>query len=94
MECALAADRLAGGLDARAADTVALAWFSRGDRAQAVSNGERAVRLEKDPKARRQYEIALSKYRTANPAPEPTRDPPKPTAGRPAPADGGEPEGQ
>lgn len=96
MECALAADRLAKGLDARAADTVALAWFSRGDRAQAVANGERAVRLEQDPKARRQYEVALAKYRSANPAAEPTRDPPKPAAGRPAPApvDGGEPDGQ
>jgi thiol-disulfide isomerase/thioredoxin len=74
MECALAADRLAGGLDARAADTVALAWFSKGDRSQAVANGERAVRLEKDAKARRQYESALAKYRTAPTGPEPTRE--------------------
>lgn len=95
MECALAADRLAEGTDARAADTVALAWFSKGDRAQAVANGERAVRLEKDPKARRQYEMALSKYRTGNPGPEPTRERTKPAGGRPAAAasDGGDPDG-
>ena len=88
MEMALAADRLAKGEDARAADTVALAWFSKGDRAQAVANGERAVRLEKDPKARAQYEQALSKYRTGTPGPEPTkaRTAPgaKPAGARPA----------
>lgn len=73
MECALAADALAKGEDARAADTVALAWFSKGDRAKAVEHGERAVRLEKDPKQRVQYEQALRKYRTAAPGPEPTK---------------------
>jgi thiol-disulfide isomerase/thioredoxin len=73
MECALAADALAKGEDARAADTVALAWFSKGDRAKAVEHGERAVRLEKDPKQRVQYEQALRKYRTAPLGPEPTK---------------------
>jgi thiol-disulfide isomerase/thioredoxin len=73
LEMAVAADRVANGEDARAADTVALAWFSKGDRQQAVSNGERAVRLEKDPKARAQYERALEKYRTAPPGPEPAK---------------------
>jgi thiol-disulfide isomerase/thioredoxin len=73
LEMALAADRLAKGEDARAADTVALAWFSKGDRAQAIANGERAVRLEKDPKLRVQYERALAKYRTAEPGPEPSK---------------------
>jgi hypothetical protein len=52
---------------------VALAWFSKGDRAQAIANGERAVRLEKDPKLRVQYERALAKYRTAEPGPEPSK---------------------
>lgn len=73
LEMALAADRLAKGEDARAADTVALAWFSKGDRERAISNGERAVRLEKDPKARAQYERALAKYRSGTPGPEPTK---------------------
>ena len=73
MDCALAADTLAKGEDARAADTVALAWFSKGDRAKAVEHGERAVRLEKDPKQRVQYEQSLRKYRTAAPGPEPTK---------------------
>jgi thiol-disulfide isomerase/thioredoxin len=88
MECALAADRLAGGMDARAADTVALAWFSKGDRARAIANAERAVQLEKDPKARRQYEHALARFRTAAPGPEPTRERTKPTPGRAAPTPG------
>jgi thiol-disulfide isomerase/thioredoxin len=73
MEFALAADALAKGEDARVADTVALAHFSKGDRAKAIEHGERAVRLEKDPRQREVYEKALAKYRTATPGPEPTR---------------------
>ena len=73
MEFALAADALAKGEDARVADTVALAHFSKGDRAKAIEHEERAVRLEKDPRQREVYEKALAKYRTATPGPEPTR---------------------
>ena len=73
MEFALAADALAKGLDARVADTVALAHFSKGDRAKAIEHEERAVRLEKDPRQREVYEKALQKFRTATPGPEPTR---------------------
>lgn len=73
MEFALAADALAKGLDARVADTVALAHFSKGDRAKAIEHGERAVRLEKEPRQREVYEKALQKYRTATLGPEPTR---------------------
>ena len=73
MEFALAADALAKGEDARVADTVALAHFSKGDRAKAIEHGERAVRLEKDPRQREVYEKALAKYRTATLGPEPTR---------------------
>ena len=73
MEFALAADALAKGLDARVADTVALAHFSKGDRAKAIEHEERAVRLEKDPRQREVYEKALAKFRTATPGPEPTR---------------------
>ena len=76
MEFALAADALAKGLDARVADTVALAHFSKGDRAKAIEHEERAVRLEKDPRQREVYEKALAKFRTATPGPEPTRPPP------------------
>ena len=99
MELAVAADTLAKGEDARAADTLALAWFSKGDRAKAVEHGERALRLEKDPKARRQYETALQKYRTGTPGPEPTKPRPVPgsspsggspaASGAPAPTSGG-----
>ena len=84
MEFALAADALAKGEDARVADTVALAHFSKGDRAKAIEHEERAVRLEKDPRQREVYEKALAKYRTATPGPEPARPHPgvKPVGGR------------
>ena len=89
LELALAADALAKGEDARAADTVALAWFSKGDRAKAIEHGERAVRIERDPKMRAQYEAALVKYRTAPMGPEPTRT--RTPAGQQAPAAGDAP---
>ena len=84
MEFALAADALAKGEDARVADTVALAHFSKGDRAKAIEHEERAVRLEKDPRQREVYEKALAKYRTATPGPEPARPHPgvKPVGGQ------------
>jgi thiol-disulfide isomerase/thioredoxin len=84
MEFALAADALAKGEDARVADTVALAHFSKGDRAKAIEHEERAVRLEKDPRQREVYEKALEKYRTATPGPEPARPHPgvKPVGGQ------------
>ena len=81
MELAITADTLAKGEDARAADTVALAWFSKGDRAKAIQNSERAVRLEKDQKTRVQYEQSLQKFRTGTPGPEPTKARPVPPAG-------------
>ena len=87
MELALAADTLAKGEDARAADTLGLAWFSKGNREKAIENGERAVRLEKDQKTREQYEQSLQKFRTGTPGPEPTKPRPAPTPD-PAPAPG------
>jgi thiol-disulfide isomerase/thioredoxin len=81
MELALAADALAKGEDARAADTVALANYAKGNREAAVANGERAVRLETDPSMKRKYEQALQKYRTGPMGPEPSKD------HEPAPAD-------
>lgn len=95
MELALAADALAQGNDARAADTVALANYAKGNREAAVASGERAVRLETDPSMKRKYEQALQKYRTGPMGPEPSKDhepapanapatPPRRGASRPA----------
>jgi thiol-disulfide isomerase/thioredoxin len=83
MELALAADTLAKGEDARAADTLGLAWFSKGNRAKAIENAERAVKLEKDQKTREQYEQSLRKFRTGTPGPEPTKPRPVPAAAAP-----------
>ncbi len=81
MELAVTADTLAKGEDARAADTLGLAWFSKGNREKAIENAERAVKLEKDPKTREQYEQSLQKFRTGTPGPEPTKPRPAPAAG-------------
>jgi tetratricopeptide (TPR) repeat protein len=83
MELALTADTLAKGEDARAADTLGLAWFSKGNRAKAIENAERAVKLEKDQKTREQYEQSLRKFRTGTPGPEPTKPRPVPAAAAP-----------
>ena len=83
MELAVTADTLAKGEDARAADTLGLAWFSKGNREKAIENAERAVKLEKDPKTREQYEQSLQKFRTGTPGPEPTKPRPVPAAAAP-----------
>ncbi len=80
MELAVTADTLAKGEDARAADTLGLAWFSKGNREKAIENAERAVKLEKDQKTREQYQQALQKFRTGTPGPEPTKPRPVPAA--------------
>ncbi|MEI6273436.1 MAG: hypothetical protein WCQ03_08195, partial [Phycisphaerae bacterium] len=73
LQWATEADTLANGQDARAANTLALACFSNGDRESAIQHEERAVRLEKDDANRADFEQSLKKYRTQNPGPEPTR---------------------
>jgi thiol-disulfide isomerase/thioredoxin len=83
MELAVTADTLAKGEDARAADTLGLAWFSKGNREKAIENAERAVKLEKDQKTREQYQQALQKFRTGTPGPEPTKRRPVPAAAAP-----------
>lgn len=83
MELAITADTLAKGEDARAADTLGLAWFSKGNREKAIENAERAVKLEKDQKTREQYQQALQKFRTGTPGPEPTKPRPVPAAAAP-----------
>jgi thiol-disulfide isomerase/thioredoxin len=83
MELAVTADALAKGEDARAADTLGLAWFSKGNREKAIENAERAVKLEKDQKTREQYQQALQKFRTGTPGPEPTKSRPATAAAGP-----------
>ena len=91
MELAITADTLAKGDDARAADTLGLAWFSKGNREKAIANAERAVKLEKDQKTREQYEQSLRKFRTGTPGPEPTKPRPVPAAAAPSAAPGSAP---
>ena len=90
LACAEAADRLTDGKDARAADVVALAWFSKGDAGKAIEHEARAVALEQGAKQRREYERALEHYRTADAGPAPVRQPPKPGGAAPPQAPGAE----
>jgi thiol-disulfide isomerase/thioredoxin len=91
---ARAADTIGKGQDARAAEILALAYFSRGDRDNAIANQERAIALQTDAKLKAQYEAQLAKYRTDEPKPVPyTPKPGTPGAAAPAatpPAGGGE----
>ena len=91
MELAVTADTLAKGEDARAADTLGLAWFSKGNREKAIENAERAVKLEKDQKTREQYQQALQKFRTGTPGPEPTKPRPATSAAGPTATPGATP---
>jgi thiol-disulfide isomerase/thioredoxin len=91
MELAVTADTLAKGEDARAADTLGLAWFSKGNREKAIENAERAVKLEKDQKTREQYKQALQKFRTGTPGPEPTKPRPATSAAGPTATPGATP---
>ena len=95
---ARAADQLGNGQDARAAEILALAYFSRGDRDNAILHQERAIGLQTDAKLKAQWEAQLNKYRTTEPGPVPYTPPPGAAAGTPAsapatPPQGGEGEG-
>ncbi len=68
---ARAADIVGNGQDARAAELLALAYFSRGDRAQAVEHQTRAITLQTNAKLRVGYETQLELYKTAEPKPVP-----------------------
>lgn len=73
---ARAADVLAKGQDPRAAEVLALAYFSRGDRDLALEHIERAINLETDAKLKARYQVSLNKYRTQEPGPVPYTPPP------------------
>lgn len=79
---ARAADTLGKGEDARAAEIMALAYFSKGDRENAIANQERAIRLQDNEKLKKTYEAQLAKYRKDEPKPVPYT--PRPTPGVPA----------
>ncbi len=72
-ELAQRADALSGGNDARAAETLALAFWSMGDRAQALSNLERAISLDATGKLRPQWAQKLARWKDAVPGPEPSK---------------------
>jgi hypothetical protein len=71
---------LGKGEDARAAEVLALAHFSRGDRESAIAAQERAIRLQENAKLKRTYEQQLEKYRKDDPKPVPYTPRPKPNA--------------
>jgi len=71
MEMAVRANEIGKDEDPRAADVLALAWFSKGDRAKAVEHQKRAIELQKDLKVRKTYEATLRKYETQEPGPVP-----------------------
>ena len=66
-----AADSLGGEKDARAAEILALAYFSRGDRENAIKLQERAITLQDNAKLKATYETQLAKYRVNEPKPVP-----------------------
>lgn len=80
MALAMAADQLGEGKDAKAAEVVALAHFSKGDRAAALAAIDRAIQLQSDPKVRRAYEMTKARFQRENPGPKPTT-PARPSGG-------------
>ena len=68
---ARAADMLAKGADARAAEILALSHFSRGDREAALEAQRRAIGLETDPKRLAKFEADLRRFETETPGPRP-----------------------
>ena len=71
LEMAKAADELGKLSDPRAAEIMGLYYFSTGDRAKAIENQERAIRLQDNAKLKKVYETALEKYKKDEPKPVP-----------------------
>jgi thiol-disulfide isomerase/thioredoxin len=72
------ADDVGEGKDSRAAEVLAMAWFSKGDREKAIEAQERALRLQTDAKLKKVLEEGLARYRTDAPGPKPAYVPPPP----------------
>ena len=83
---ARAADALGKETDPRAAEVLALAYFSRGDRDNAILHQERAISLQTNEKLKKTYEAQLAKYRKDEPKPVPYTPRPTPGSAAPAPA--------
>ena len=83
---ARAADALGKEADPRAAEVLALAYFSRGDRDNAILHQERAISLQTNEKLKKTYEAQLAKYRKDEPKPVPYTPRPTPGSAAPAPA--------
>ena len=71
-DVALKADALGEGKDSRAAEILALSWFSQGDREKALAEIDRAITLEPEPKLRARYEQSRKRYETEPPGPVPS----------------------
>ncbi len=81
------ADDVGQGRDSRAAEVLAMAWFSKGDRDKAIEAQERSIRLQTDAKLKKVLEDTLARYRTDAPGPKPAYvPPPAPAAPGAAPA--------
>ncbi len=80
MELALAADALGNGENPKAAEVVAFAYFSKGDREKAIEHIERAIRLQTEDALLKLYGERLTKYQTTEPGPVPYNPPTKPGA--------------
>jgi len=90
LDLAQKADALGNGQDARAAEVLALAYFSKGDRDNAILHQERAIALQTIAKVKVEYEKQLAKYRKEEPKPVPYTPRPGVTATKPsAPAGAG-----
>jgi len=63
------ADALGKGEDPRAAEIMALAYFSKGNREKAIEHQERAIKFQSNAKLKKVYEDQLAKYRTQEPKP-------------------------
>ena len=81
LEMVTAADNLGQQKDARAAELLALYYFSMGDREKALEHQQRAIDLEQEGKNKARFLTLLEKYKKDEPKPVPfAPKPPKPPA--------------
>lgn len=62
--------------DARSPEVLAMAWFAKGDREQAVASMQKAISMQKDAVMLKQFQSTLERYQTATPGPAPYAPPP------------------
>lgn len=61
--------------DARSPEVLAMAWFAKGDREQAVANMQAAISMQKDAVMLKTFQSTLERYQTATPGPAPYAPP-------------------